>query len=51
MMYPRLKLAKNLLDNDGFIAISIDDNELVNLKRYVMKFLGKKFYSNNSSQN
>ncbi|MGU5551878.1 site-specific DNA-methyltransferase [Aeromonas hydrophila] len=32
MMYPRLKLARNLLKNDGVIFISIDDNEVKNLK-------------------
>ncbi|WP_461134941.1 site-specific DNA-methyltransferase [Spirosoma lituiforme] len=32
MMYPRLKLARNLLSNDGIIFISIDENELNNLK-------------------
>ncbi len=42
MMYPRLKLAKNLLDNDGFIAISIDDNELVNLKKICDEIFGEK---------
>lgn len=31
MLYPRLKLAKNLLTEDGVIFISIDDNELENL--------------------
>jgi adenine-specific DNA-methyltransferase len=31
-MYPRLKLAKNLLRQDGVIFISIDDNEQANLK-------------------
>lgn len=31
MMYPRLKLARNLLTNDGVLAISIDDSELSNL--------------------
>jgi adenine-specific DNA-methyltransferase len=31
MMYPRLKLARNLLREDGVIFISIDDNELSNL--------------------
>ena len=41
MMYPRLKLARNLLTDDGVIFISIDDNEVENLKKYVMKFLGK----------
>lgn len=32
MMYPRLVLARNLLRNDGFIFISIDDREASNLK-------------------
>ena len=32
MMYPRLYLAKNLLQEDGAIFISIDDNEQSNLK-------------------
>lgn len=31
MIYPRLKLARNLLTNDGIIFISIDDNEVSNL--------------------
>lgn len=33
MMYPRLKLARNLLTNNGIIFISIDDNEIDNLKK------------------
>jgi len=32
MLYPRLKLAKNLLTQDGVIFISIDENEVGNLK-------------------
>ncbi|MBK7033767.1 MAG: site-specific DNA-methyltransferase [Ignavibacteria bacterium] len=32
MMYPRLKLAKNLLKNDGIIFISIDDAEVAHLR-------------------
>lgn len=36
MMYPRLKLAKNLLTEDGLICVSIDDNEIQNLT-FVMK--------------
>ena len=32
MIYPRLKLAKNLLADDGMIFVSIDDNEFANLK-------------------
>ena len=33
MMYPRLKVARDLLSEDGVIFISIDDGELENLKR------------------
>lgn len=33
MIYPRLKLAKDLLTNDGVIFISIDENEIENLKK------------------
>ena len=33
MMYPRLRLARNLLTDDGVIFISIDDNEVTNLKK------------------
>lgn len=33
MMYPRLKLARELLSDDGVIFISIDDNEVDNLKK------------------
>lgn len=33
MMYPRLKLARNLLTDDGVFFISIDDNEQANLKK------------------
>lgn len=33
MIYPRLKLAKDLLSDDGVIFISIDDNEVGNLKK------------------
>ena len=33
MMYPRLKVAKDLLRDDGIIFISIDDTELSNIKK------------------
>ena len=33
MMYPRLRLAKDILSDDGVIFISIDDNEVENLKK------------------
>lgn len=40
MMYPRLKLAKNLLKDDGVIFISIDDNEVDNLRRICAEVFG-----------
>lgn len=42
IMYPRLKLARNLLKDEGYIAIAIDDNEVYNLKKLWMKFLERK---------
>jgi adenine-specific DNA-methyltransferase len=41
MMYPRLKLARNLLKDDGVIFISIDDNEQANLKRLCDEVFGE----------
>lgn len=40
MMYPRLYLARNLLRNDGVIFISIDDNEVANLKNLCDEIFG-----------
>lgn len=40
MMYPRLRLAKDLLTKDGVIFISIDDNEVDNLKKMCNEILG-----------
>jgi len=40
MMYPRLKLARNLLTDDGAIFISIDDNEVDNLKKLCDEIFG-----------
>ena len=40
MMYPRLKLARNLLRDDGVIFISIDDNEQANVKRLCDEIFG-----------
>lgn len=42
MIYPRLKLARNLLKEDGVIFISIDDSEQANLKKYAMRYLARK---------
>lgn len=39
-MYPRLKVARNLLSNDGIIFISIDDNEVENLKKICDEIFG-----------
>ncbi len=41
MIYPRLKLAKDLLSDDGVIFISIDDNEQENLKKACDEILGR----------
>lgn len=41
MMYPRLRLARNLLSDDGVIFISIDDNELDNLKKICDEVFGE----------
>ncbi|KZX12120.1 DNA methylase [Methanobrevibacter oralis] len=41
MMYPRLKLAKNLLNDEGVIFISIDDNEFSNLKKICDEIFGE----------
>ncbi|MEM0513479.1 site-specific DNA-methyltransferase [Limosilactobacillus fermentum] len=42
MMYPRLKLARNLLTEDGVIFISIDDAEQANLKKIADEIFGEK---------
>jgi len=41
MMYPRLKLARNLLTEDGVIFISIDDNEQANLNKLCDEIFGE----------
>ncbi|MDD3953734.1 MAG: site-specific DNA-methyltransferase, partial [Lentisphaeria bacterium] len=41
MMYPRLKLARNLLREDGVIFISIDDGEISNLKKMCNEIFGE----------
>ena len=42
MMYPRLKLARDLLTDEGVIFISIDDNEQANLKRLCDEIFGEE---------
>lgn len=44
MMYPRLKLAKDLLSEDGVIFISLDDGEIDNLKKISDEVLGSQNY-------
>ncbi|MEZ9394795.1 site-specific DNA-methyltransferase [Vibrio splendidus] len=41
MIYPRLKLARNLLTEDGIIFISIDNNEYANLKKICDEIYGE----------
>ena len=47
MIYPRLKLAKDLLSDDGAIFISIDDNELYNLKKICDVVYGESCFVGN----
>lgn len=42
MMYPRLRLARNLLTEDGVVFISIDDNEIHNLKLLMNEIFGEE---------
>lgn len=49
MMYPRLKLLQRLLANDGVIFISIDDNELANLKLICDDIFGINCFVSNMS--
>ena len=46
MIYPRLKVAKDLLSEDGLIFISIDDNEVENLKKVCNEVFGEHNYLN-----
>ena len=41
MMYPRLRLARNLLRDDGVVFISIDDNEVHNLRKICDEVFGE----------
>lgn len=47
MMYPRLRLARNLLADDGVIFISIDDHEVGNLRNICDEIFGDKNYFGN----
>jgi len=47
MMYPRLKLARSLLKDDGVIFISIDDNEVANLRKICDEIFGEENFMAN----
>ena len=47
MMYPRLKLARNLLTEDGVIFISIDDHEVASLRRICDEIWGESNFVSN----
>ena len=42
MMYPRIKLARNLLSDDGIIVVNIDDGESANLKAIMVEIFGEE---------
>ena len=44
MIYPRLKLSKDLLADDGVIFISADDNEIENLKKMCDEIFGRSCF-------
>ena len=49
MMYPRLFLARNLLRQDGVIFVSIDDNEVHNLRLMMNEIFGEENFVGNIS--
>lgn len=49
MMYPRLRLSRNLLKEDGIIFISIDDSEFENIKKLCDEILGEANFINSIS--
>lgn len=56
MMYPRLRMARNLLSDDGVIFISIDENEVHNLQKICNEIFGEGNFAGeivwkNSSKN
>lgn len=48
MMYPRLKLARNLLKDDGVIFISIDDDEVANIRKVADEIFGESNFIANA---
>lgn len=51
MIYPRLRLAANLLRDDGVIFISIDDNEVTNLRKICDEVFGEENFIGTIIQN
>ncbi len=47
MMYPRLKLARNLLSEDGTIFITLDDTEIANLRKICDEIFGEQNFIRN----
>jgi adenine-specific DNA-methyltransferase len=47
MMYPRLRLARNLLSQDGILFVTIDDNEADNLKKICDEIFGEVNFMGN----
>ena len=47
MMYPRLKVARDLLTEDGYICISIDDNEINNMQKICNEVFGETNFVSN----
>ena len=46
MIYPRLKLARNLLSDEGVVMISIDDTEVSNIRLILNEIFGEENYVN-----
>ncbi len=47
MIYPRLKVARDLLTNDGYVCISIDDNEVNNMQKLCNEVFGESNFVSN----
>lgn len=47
MVYPRLKLARDLLAEDGILFVSIDDNEMFNLRQVLNELFGEENFLEN----
>ena len=47
MMYPRIRLARNLLSDDGVLFVSLDDNEIVNANKIISEIFGENNFVGN----